>query len=81
MLTRNAAHAKTSTIVLKVLVALAPSFVLQEVFVSHPKLAYSVGLVIGAVAWYFVPPRGNVKQLLVLIGCAIILGIIRSMLA
>jgi len=72
---RDEATIETSTLVVKVLVALAPSIVLEGVFVLHPKLTYCVGLVIGAVASYFVPPRGKTKQLLILVVCAIILGV------
>jgi len=75
MRVRDEAPVETSTVVVKVLVALAPSIVLERVFVSHPKLTYCVCLVIGAVASYFVPPRGTIKQLLILVGCAIILGV------
>lgn len=73
------ARTPISVIAIKVLVGLAPSFLLQQVFVLHPKLAYGVGLVIGAVAWYFVPPRGKAWKLLVLIGCAVVFGLIRSL--
>jgi hypothetical protein len=70
----------TLVILVKVLVGLAPSFILQEVFESHQKLAYCVGLVIGAVAVCCIPPRVNARKSLALVCCAIILGIIRSML-
>ena len=74
------ARTPTTVKVVKVLVGLAPSFVLQEVFGSHPKLAYCIGLVIGAAAWYLIPPRGKAWKLLALIACAVSLGIIRSLL-
>ena len=76
-------RAGTSTLViaLKVLVSLAPGFVLQQLCESHAKLAYGVGLIMGAaVAWFCVPPRGKAKDFLVLLACVIILSIVRLML-
>lgn len=70
----------TPVIAAKVLVAISPPLVLQAMFVSHPKLAYFVGLVIGGVAWYYLAPRGKVKHLLVLVSCAAVLGFIRLIL-
>jgi hypothetical protein len=74
--------AETTTLVIfvKVLLGLAPSFILQEVFASHQRVAYSAGLVIGAVAVCCIPPRVTARKSLALVCCAIILGIIRSML-
>lgn len=80
MHTRDNLSAATLTAVLKVVVSLTPVLVLQAVFQSHQKITYGVGLVIGAVLWYYVPPRAKVKHLLILIGCAIALGIVRFLL-
>ena len=79
MPSHNATQTPTAVIVIKVIAAIAPSLIFQEVFRTHPKLAYCVGLVIGAVVWYYVPPRSNAKKLLALICCAILLGAIRLM--
>jgi hypothetical protein len=69
-----------SVIVVKVLVGLTPSYILQQVFASHAKPVYGVGLVIGSVVAWCIPPRGTAKQLVALISCAVILGIIRMLL-
>jgi hypothetical protein len=77
---RYDARTSTAVIIVKVFVALAPSFILQDLFESHRKLAYGVGLAIGTVAANYVPPRGNVQKLSILLCCAVILGIVRLIL-
>jgi len=51
--------ATLAIVVVKVLVSLTLVFVLQVVFQAHQKIAHGVGVVIGAVLWYYVPPRSS----------------------
>lgn len=76
----DAVRAPLEIVVVKVLLAIAPALILQAVFVSHAKLAYFGGLLVGVLLWYFVPPRGNARHLAILIACAAILGLVRLVL-
>ena len=68
------------TVVVKVLAAVAPAALIPGLFPSRAKLVYLLCLMIGGVFWYVVPPRGSVRQLLVLLACAALLGLVRYML-
>jgi len=68
-------------VALKVFALVLPSIIGGDVFREHSKLAFCIGLFVGAFAWYFVPPRGKTKHLAVLLAACVVISAIRYLMA
>jgi ABC-type multidrug transport system permease subunit len=66
----------TTTIVLgwiaKCVIALVPASVLPRIWTAHPHMSFGLGLSIGIVLQHFVPPRGTLFRLIILLAVAIV---------
>ena len=51
-------------------VAIVPACLLVRVFQSHAAIAFSVGLFAGIISQHFIPPRGTIKHLFLLLAVA-----------
>lgn len=56
--------------------ALLPPVVFTAIGHNNVKLAELLGLLVGAVTWYFVPPRSSLRGLVIAVVGALILGIL-----
>jgi hypothetical protein len=68
-------------VALKVFALVLPSIIAGDVFREHSKLAFCIGLFVGAFAWYFVPPRGRAKHLVILLAACVVISAIRYLMA
>jgi hypothetical protein len=64
----------------KVFVLVLPAEIASEVFRAHSKLAWGIGLFLGAIASYCIPPRGGTKILLILLAVCLVLGVARFLI-
>jgi hypothetical protein len=68
-------RASFPVVAVKVLALVLPSIIASEVFRTHSKVAFGVGLLVGSFLWYLIPPRGKIRQLFILISVCLLIGI------
>jgi len=64
-------------IAIKSIALIAPAELARQIFKLHPQLAWSIGILLGAVFWWMVPPKCTVRQFLALSLAIIVLVIAR----
>jgi len=65
-------------VAVKVLVIFTPADLLGYLFPLHAKVAFTGGLVLGAILQAFIPPKADWKQTVVIAAIALVTGITRS---
>src|SRR5208282_3403592 len=51
----------------KVMTLLVPSSIFPRVWTTHPHIAFGLGLAVGSILQHFIPPRGKLQGLCVLL--------------
>lgn len=61
---------------LKILAIAVPPVILEHIVTRYPHLAFALGIVGGILLQHFIPPRGSVRQLCVLVVVATALAVV-----
>jgi hypothetical protein len=62
---------------IKCIALVAPAELAREIFKTHPQLAWSIGILLGAFLWWIFPPRCTARQLLALLLSIMAFAIVR----
>lgn len=68
-------------VAVKVLAIFLTGDLAAYLYISHARLAFTVGLVIGVILQSIIPPRGSVKQNILLSLVAVTVGVLRFLIS
>jgi hypothetical protein len=66
--------------VLKVLAFVVPAYIISRVWIAHPHIAFGLGLAVGSILQHFIPPRGKLRELCILLFFAVLGALLDSAL-
>jgi hypothetical protein len=68
-------------VTLKVLIIFLVGDLMGYLFISHSKIAFAGGLILGVILQAFIPPRSGWKQFATMMAIALLIGMTRSFLS